>query len=163
MVTQKTDSLWHIAVRSRIDLKKPTCTFDCDAWRLNDSTFKASYEGKNILFSFNNKSVAIKPENPGDDGLLFYFCSGGATIASNYEKINEPLDESQVDPTVFNKTLVMQNIGFTISTTGTGSVQHLVVWPFGLEIDNRKIEMDIDGQVLNAEIEDLNSDAYPEV
>jgi hypothetical protein len=107
--------------------------------------------------------MSIAPGQPEDDGLLYYFCSGGASIAGSYRKIPEPLDESQIDLSVFNKTLALQNIGFEITTTGKGSIQNLVVWPFGLETDNRKIEMEVDGQVINAEIEDLNSDGYPEV
>lgn len=162
-VTAKTDSLMHIAIRSRADRKKPTCTFDCDAWKVNDTIYESSYEGKNILFNFDSKSVTIAPGNPEDDGLLYYFCSGGATLAGTYEKLIEALDENQIDQTVFNKTLVLQNIGFDISTTGKGSIQHLAVQPFGLEIDNSKIEMDIDGQVTDAEIEDMNSDGFPEV
>jgi len=64
---------------------------------------------------------------------------------------------------VFQKTLTLQNITFDISTTGEGSISQLTIQPKGLEIDNQKIAVELDGQVVNAEIEDLNSDGFPEI
>jgi hypothetical protein len=63
----------------------------------------------------------------------------------------------------FQKILTLQDITFDITTIGDGSVSELTIEPTGLEIDNQKIEMEIDGQVVNAEIEDLNSDGFPEI
>jgi len=64
---------------------------------------------------------------------------------------------------VFQKTLTLQNITFDISNTGEGSITQLTIQPKGLEIDNQKIAVELDGQVVNAEIEDLNSDGFPEI
>jgi hypothetical protein len=162
-VTQRNDTTVGISVRSRADKKKPTCTFDVLATRMNDSTFSALAEGKNILFVFNDTSLSIAAQQPEDEGILSYFCSGGGSLASTYRKIDGPLDEQQIDPSVFNKTLVLQNIGFEIITTGIGSMQQLTVQPFGLKTDNQKVSMEIDGSVTGAEIEDLNRDGFPEV
>jgi hypothetical protein len=65
--------------------------------------------------------------------------------------------------TSFSKTLKLQNISFDINTSGEGSISQLSIEPKGLEVDNQKLVLEIDGQVINAEIEDLNSDGFPEV
>ncbi len=64
---------------------------------------------------------------------------------------------------VFQKTLTLQNITFDISTTGEGSISQLTIQPKGLEMDNQKIAFELEGQVTNAEIEDLNNDGFPEI
>jgi len=64
---------------------------------------------------------------------------------------------------IFQKTLTLQNITFDIINTGEGSISELTIQPKGLEIDNQKITIELDGQVVNAEIEDLNLDGFPEV
>jgi len=75
--------------------------------------------------------------------------------------IENPIQEKQ--KIVFQKTLTLQNITFDISTTGEGSISQLTIQPKGLEIDNQKITLELDGQVTNAEIEDLNLDGFPEI
>jgi hypothetical protein len=64
---------------------------------------------------------------------------------------------------IFQKTLTLQNINFDVSNTGEGSISQLTIEPKGLEIDNEKITLELEGQVTNAEIEDLNSDGFPEI
>ncbi len=163
IVKASSDSTLHISVRSRADKKKPSCTFDADAKLTNDSTYTAVSEGKNIIFTFTDSTISINTENEADKGILNYFCSGGGSLEGNYKKIKEPLDEQQIDQTVFSKTLVLQNIGFDIKTTGKGASQQLTIQPFGLKIDNSKITTYVDGTVSGAEIEDLNADGFPEV
>ncbi len=63
----------------------------------------------------------------------------------------------------FTKTLSLQGIAFKINATTSGSINALTIQPSGLEIDNRKVVHEIDGIVTNAEIDDLNSDGWPEV
>jgi len=75
--------------------------------------------------------------------------------------IENPIQEEQ--KIVFQKTLTLQNITFDIITTGEGSISELTIQPKGLEIDNQEIAVELDGQVVNAEIEDLNSDGFPEI
>ncbi len=88
-----------ISVRSRADKKKPTCTFDAVAHKQNDSTYVAVAQGKNILFTFSGDNITIAAENVADSGVLNYFCSGGGSLSGSYTKINESLDESQIDKT----------------------------------------------------------------
>ncbi|MEH6772056.1 PliI family lysozyme inhibitor of I-type lysozyme [Maribacter arcticus] len=64
---------------------------------------------------------------------------------------------------VFQKILNLQNISFDIKTTGEGSFSQLSIQPKDLEIENQNVSLEIDGQVVNAEIEDLNSDGFPEI
>ena len=75
--------------------------------------------------------------------------------------IEHPIQEEQ--KTIFQKTLTLQGITFDIKTIGEGSISVLTIQPKELEIDNQKIALDLDGQVINAEIEDLNSDGFPEI
>ena len=83
---------------------------------------------------------------------------------NNIENISTIKDSIQKEQqTNFNKTLALQNISFDIKTTGEGSIRQLSIQPKGLEIDNQNIALEIDGEVVNAEIEDLNSDGFPEI
>jgi hypothetical protein len=95
--------------------------------------------------------------------FLYYFCSGGGSLADTYTKIDEPLDESQLKPTGYNRTLSLQGITFNIHASEQGSLNLLTIQPSGLEIDNSPVVHEIDGNVINAETEDLNSDGSPEV
>jgi len=159
MIQQQTDSSVHVAIRSRADKKKPTCTFDSDAVLVNQDTLKARFEGKPILFAFSGDSLTIRAENAEDEGFLSYFCSGGASIAGTYFKISEPLDSAQIDHTIFRKSLSWNNFFFDINLTGN----KLTIQPVGLEKDSRKVEHEVLGSVVNAEIGDLNHDNFPEV
>lgn len=75
--------------------------------------------------------------------------------------VNDSIQEEQ--KISFQKTLSLQNISFQIITYGEGSIRQLTIKPKGLEIDNNTISIELDGQVVNAEIEDLNSDGFPEI
>lgn len=163
MVSAKTDSLLHISVRSRADIKKPTCTFDADAVLVSSNRYQAVVEGKTIVFNFSDNAISIEPATDEDKGILQYYCSGGGSLGGTYRKMNESLDKSKLDQRVFIKTLMLNNMGFEVSTTGEGSIQQLTVQPFGLKIDNSKIKMEIDGSVTGAEIGDLNGDGSPEL
>ena len=79
------------------------------------------------------------------------------------KKNDEILVENKADSINFKKLLSMQNIGFNVSTTGKGSIQQLTIQPSGLKIDNTKITAEVVGNVTNAEIEDLDSDGFPEL
>ncbi|KQC01843.1 hypothetical protein [Pedobacter sp. Hv1] len=97
MVTKNNDSTVHISIRSRADIKKPTCTFDADAKRLNDSVYKANVMGKDILFNFNPSQMSIATARKEDEGILNYFCSGGGSLAGIFNKTTAPLDSIQID------------------------------------------------------------------
>ena len=69
----------------------------------------------------------------------------------------------QIDRKGFHKSLPWKNFNFDIRTTGEGSIQQLEIQSYGLKNDNKKITEEIEGSVTNAEIEDLNSDRFPEI
>jgi hypothetical protein len=85
----------------------------------------------------------------------------------------QPIENSEISSTMnpvlevqengFQKTLTLQNITFDIKSSGEGSIQQLSIRPKGLELDNQDISREIDGSVVDAEIEDLNSDGSPEI
>jgi len=63
------------------------------------------------------------------------------------------------DSVMYTKTLSLQNISFTIKAFK----DYVVITPKGYLVDNKPVSKPIDGTITNAEIEDLNSDGYPEV
>ncbi len=67
--------------------------------------------------------------------------------------------EIKKDSVLFSKKLSFQNISFEIK----GFKNHLLITPYGYLVDNRPVSKPIDGTITNAEIEDLNSDGFPEV
>jgi hypothetical protein len=97
-------------------------------------------------------------------GVLAIIACKNEQGKSNTEK--SAIEENSIQEeqkTVFQKTLTLQNISFDIKTSGEGSISQLSIQPKGLEVDNQMILLEIDGQVVNAEIEDLNSDGFPEI
>lgn len=78
-----------IFVNSRDDIKKPTCTFEAIAQKQSDSVYVATVDDKNILFTFTETAVKISTERVEDVGILSFYCSGGATLAGSYTKVNE--------------------------------------------------------------------------
>ncbi len=152
-----------ITVRSRADKKKPTCTFDALAEKTNDSTYTTDINGKTLVFSFKNKQISIATANKEDNGLLNSYCSGGGSLAGSYHKIEGNLDQTQLDKTIFKRTVSLQGISFSIATQKNGVETELTVTPHGLEIDNSAVTQTIDGNVVDTDIEDLNADGSPEV
>ncbi|PHS42253.1 MAG: hypothetical protein COB07_00500 [Sulfurovum sp.] len=71
--------------------------------------------------------------------------------------------KTAVEKYTFQKTLSLQGITFDIVTTGEGSLRQLYIKPHGLTIVNETVSKEIDGRVVDAEIEDLNKDGFPEV
>ena len=63
------------------------------------------------------------------------------------------------DSVLFSKTLSFQKISFEIK----GFKNQLIITTNGYTVDNKTVSKPIDGTITNAEIEDLNSDGYPEV
>ncbi|MBB1059500.1 hypothetical protein [Marilutibacter spongiae] len=59
----------------------------------------------------------------------------------------------------FDKTLELQGIGFHIQ----GGDGRVTVTPTGLEASNEPMTRDVDGQVMDAELADLDADGSPEV
>lgn len=163
IISVKSGVSWHVSIRSRADIKKPTCTFDADLIPNGEHSLKATVDGKNILFDFDKDTLDIQAEHPEDMDLLHYYCSGGGSLSGKYQKINDPLDSTQVDKIVFNKTLSLQNITFLVSTTFESGKCKLYIQPSGLKLDNPLFVESINDPVKEAEIEDLNADGYPEL
>ncbi len=79
-------------------------------------------------------------------------------------KINEPIDQKQIDKTKFNKALNLQDVGFNVSSIEQDGKNTLTIFTFGLKELEYNETFDIDGEkVINVEVEDLNSDGSPEL
>ena len=153
-----------VSIRSRADKKEPTCTFDATAYPLNETTYQAVYDGKTILFQFTEEALTISTEKETDSGVLYFFCSGGATIAGSYKKIGEELDASQIDQTLFSQVLNLQGIGFNVSSIEENGRNTLSIFTFGLETREFDETIPIEGErVIRAAVEDLNADGSPEL
>ncbi len=162
-VKLKNDTVFLISVRSRSDLKKPTCTFDGEAVGISDNTLKSIFENKPILFTFSNNILEISMEDKQDKDFLHFFCSGGGTLAGRYKKLEKPMDAVQLNSVDFDKELSLQGIDFHVRSINTGFDTKLTVKPSNLKIDNRPVEQGIKGYVTGAEVEDMNSDGFPEL
>ncbi|MGL4779810.1 MAG: hypothetical protein ACRCXN_03135 [Bacteroidales bacterium] len=97
ILSQVNDSTAKVLVRSRSDIKKPTCTFEGEATILGPDTLVSSYEGNNIILVFRNDSLWIDAQDPQNANFLYYFCSGGASLGGVYTKIDGALDTLQVN------------------------------------------------------------------
>jgi len=163
-VTETETNQLNVSVRSRADKKKPTCTFDAVAKKVDDKVYQTLIDGEFILFEFTNEQISITSEKKEDEGLLYFYCSGGASIAGTYKKINEPIDQNQIDKTKFNRVLNLQDVGFNVSSIEKDGKNTLSIFTFGLKEREYNETFNIDGEeVINAEVEDLNSDGSPEL
>ncbi|UPZ34732.1 hypothetical protein MUB18_11485 [Sphingobacterium sp. PCS056] len=163
-IKSEQDSSITIQVRSRADKKKPTCTLDAKATKTTENIYRATLEGKAVLFTFDATSLTIKPENPADAAILKFYCSGGGSLAGTYKKNAEALDPTQIDKTSYQKTLSLQGITFYIQSIKKAGKEQLSITPAGLSVDNKMLNHDITGEtIINAEIEDMNQDGYPEL
>lgn len=159
-INELSDSTVQISVRSRADVKKPTCTFDTRAVRRDSSgAYKANDDGNSILFLFAGDSLVIRDDPESSYSNLNYYCSGGGSIAGVYQKISEPLDSSQIDKVVFRKSLTYDKYNFFVEVYR----KSLTIQPVGLSLDNQIVTHEIEGTVMNAEVGDLNIDGFPEV
>ncbi|MGL5227016.1 MAG: hypothetical protein ACRC77_02395 [Bacteroidales bacterium] len=100
VLTQVNDSTANVMVRSRSDIKNPTCTFDGKATILGPDTLVSSFEGNNILLIFKNDSLWIDAQDPQNANFLYYFCSGGASLGGVYTKIEGVLDTIPTQNTI---------------------------------------------------------------
>jgi len=163
-VTETERDNLNISIRSRADKKKPTCTFDAVAEKVDDKVYQTQINGKSILFEFTNAQISITTEKEEHESLLYFYCSGGASIAGTYQKINEQIDQNQIDKTKFNRVLNLQDVGFNVSSIEKDGKNTLTIFTFGLQEREYNETFIIDGEeVTNAEVEDLNSDGSPEL
>lgn len=150
-------------ISSRSDLKRPSCHWQTLLDTLNEETLTTSFMDQRILFRVKGDSLFIEGENQEAENLLHFFCNGGGSLKNIYTRIHESLDESQIKNFTFDQTLSLQGIDFEIKATEQNPFTQLEINPKGLKIDNNPVHHKVDGGYIKSEIEDLNSDGWPEV
>ncbi|MFN7678656.1 MAG: hypothetical protein ACK5QW_08705 [Cyanobacteriota bacterium] len=63
----------------------------------------------------------------------------------------------------FSRTLSLQGYSFQVKATGEGSQQQLTITTRGGKLPIKTITQSVDGQVVGAEVADLNSNSLPEI
>jgi hypothetical protein len=63
----------------------------------------------------------------------------------------------------FDQTLKLFGVGFRVTSTNQTSMNEVTIAPTGLSIDNTPILRSVDGQIVGAEVADLNRDGSPEI
>ena len=162
-IEKMSDQTAYIKVRARGDKKRPTCSFDGVGTVKSAAVLETAFDGHPLLFTLEGDSLKASVTSEDDQFVLSYFCSGGATLEGPYTRLPEALEASAMAPEAFSRELSLQNITFTITANDSMPQATLVVRPKGLELDNSFVVRSIEGQVTDAEIEDLNSDGWPEV
>ncbi|MCB0485433.1 MAG: PliI family lysozyme inhibitor of I-type lysozyme [Flavobacteriaceae bacterium] len=162
-ITQVDSTKAKVQIRSRADKKRPTCTCDTDIFKVNDSTYHSFLGQTRVLFTVNGNILNISADDPSQNDNLGFYCSGGGNLSGDYELIHEALDESQIDQTVFAKSFHLQGIDFYVTSVKEEYQYKVTITPSGLEIDNQPVTFYTDDYVIDAEIEDLNSDGSPEL
>ncbi|GAA0799895.1 hypothetical protein [Psychrobacter piscatorii] len=94
MVRAESDQQIDIKIRSRSDIKKQTCQFDGKATLMGQDAahgtiFQAQANDSTVFFQFKDNMLTI--DSP-DKYALNYFCSGGASLAGEYQKLAEDLE-----------------------------------------------------------------------
>lgn len=150
-------------ISSRSDLKRPSCHWETDLTIMNETTLSTSFMDKTIHFELVGDSLFIKGENEEADEILYFFCNGGGSLKKSYFKLNEPLDTIQISNFTFDQELELQGISFDVKATEQNPFTILSIETKGLEIDSTPVIHKIDGGYIKSEIEDLNSDGWPEL
>ncbi|MGM8885553.1 hypothetical protein ACS8FD_06385 [Psychrobacter sp. 1U2] len=86
----------NIKVRARSDVKKPTCTFDGQAKLMGQDQahgviFETRANDSKVFLQFQNGKLTIDSD---DKYALNYYCSGGASIVGEYQKLKTNLELS---------------------------------------------------------------------
>lgn len=94
MVRAESDRQIDIKVRSRSDIKKPTCHFDGKATLVGQDTahgtiFQTKVNDSIAFFQFKDDTLII--DSP-DKYALNYFCLGGGSLAGEYKKLAKDLE-----------------------------------------------------------------------
>ena len=83
-----------LTVRSRSDIKKPTCSFNGKATLMGQDDahgviFQSKINDSTAFFQFKDDKLTIDSE---DKYALNYFCSGGGSLVGNYERLEGDLE-----------------------------------------------------------------------
>ncbi len=91
-VSHENENEINVSVRSRSDKKKPTCTFDAVAKKMDDNSFYSELDKGTVLFKFSNDTLSISTKEFDNRFMLQYFCSGGGSVMGSYMKTTEKID-----------------------------------------------------------------------
>ena len=102
--------------------------------------------------------------------VLAAACSPGGSSSSAPPASQEPARAAAAPASAapatdsrFRRTLELQGVTFTLTCDNDSSINQLSIVPAGLEIDNTAITQDVDGQVVGAEVSDLDANGSPEL
>jgi hypothetical protein len=152
------DSTAKIKIRSRIDIKKPTCTWTTFATCTGDNLLTANFEGTSIEFEKEGDDLEIRAKEEGDEGKLHYFCSGGGSIAGMYKLLKDSLDESTLDQREYSQMLNAKKYSFDIWQIKDS----LYIQTYGLTYAEVQM-VSFPYEINKAELGDLDKDGFPEV
>lgn len=163
-VTERDEGELYLKIRSRVDTKKPSCTMDMKAYKQGENSYQAISKGKPITISFEPNSLRISIADPADEWVVAYPCSGGATIAGVYEKIDGALDPNQLDPTSFSKSMDFgDKENYWVTAVPKDGKTQLTIEPVGPISNQEAWVTNFDGTIMDAEIGDLNGDGHAEI
>lgn len=96
MISANDNESINIIVRSRSDIKKPTCNFEGTATLVGQDNahgviFTSVVDDGLIFLQFKDNKLTVGSE---DNSGLNYYCSGGATLAGDYQKLAGNLELS---------------------------------------------------------------------
>lgn len=151
-ITRIRENLFHVEVRSRSDIKKPTCTFTSDVHLNKKGELVTSEYNPDIGFRISGENLSIYSPSGKE---LNYFCSGGATLAGKYKRISGRPDQKQVDHAQFWKFLEYGGSAFAVRAENN----ILAIQPNSAN----EVKIPFKGSVPNAEVADLDNDGFPEV
>lgn len=151
----------HISVRSRMDKKKPSKTFDgVGRYAQGRDTITVMWDNTPIYFGVKGKSLCISSPS---ESMLRYFCSGGASLSdATYALLETPLDTIQLcsAPQAWYLGDSKSPIGYQVSTLGG----RLTIRPRGFAQDSTELVRSLVGyRVLRSTTADLDVDTYPEL
>ena len=151
-ITRIREHLFHVEVRSRSDIKKPSCTFTADAHLNKQGELVTSEYNSEVGFRISGNFLSIYSPSGKD---LNFFCSGGATLAGEYKRISGKPDQKQVDHSQFWKFLDYKQ--FTFSVEAINDTLTIRQNP------TDEVKIPFNGTISNAETADLDHDGFPEV
>lgn len=154
-----------VNITARADKKDPSCELQVIA-RIDGDILAFESVDKNtvhIISTSNGIKIETAEESNGSD--LYFYCTGGATIAGEYQRTSfESVPPKELTfPELKTEVHSLQGIDFKVQHTSNFMFNQVLVSPSGLELSNRPEVWPIEGQVERTEIEDLNSDGWPEV
>lgn len=63
----------------------------------------------------------------------------------------------------YDQSFEWQGVGFRVASANSGAINEVRITPRGLSIDNTPIVRSVEGQIVRAEVADINSDGSPEI